>query len=265
MILNAPAKLNLTFEIVGERMDHYHEIKTVMQTVGIYDRIDIEPSYITMLDGAYVAPASQNLVLRAQWALESFVEQELPCSIHLDKSIPIGAGMGGGSSDAAAVIWALNQLYHLGLCPHDLLEVGAKVGGDVPFFLIGGTCEVEGKGDRVRPLPTDQPGYTYLVFRPHKRLSSRDAYEEYDRTGKTFAEQARKKCPQIAEVLTVFPDAVISGKGPTAWVKTTEEGALGFSGVLDKFALTWDGDVFVAKPVPGCCRYAINELRAIWR
>lgn len=265
MLLNAPAKLNLTFEIVGPRPDHYHDIKSVMQTVAIYDRIDIELNPVLDIDGAIVAPAYSNIIVRAIGELQNYVGQQLPCKIHLDKSIPIGAGMGGGSSDAAAVMWALNQLYHLDVGPNDLLEVGAKVGADVPFFLVGGTCQVEGKGDRVKPMPPGIVGLKFLVFRPHVRLSSREAYDDYDRTGKTFAELAREKCPQLIEVFSVFPQAVISGKGPTAWVKLSDEEVRVASGVLDRFAMTWDGDVFVAGPVPGCCWYYINELWDLWR
>lgn len=232
MIINAPAKLNLTFEITGRREDGYHYIKSVMQTVDIYDRLEIVPWITLELTGAMVAPPGSNIITRAVWTLQGFAGRKLPCRIHLDKAIPIGAGMGGGSSDAAAVIYALNQLYDLGLCVHDLLKVGAQVGADVPFFLVGGKCLVEGIGEKVTPLDPDEGRFLYLIFRPHRRLSSREAYEEYDRTGKTFDQMAREKCPQLEKVFHFFREATVSGKGPTAWVKR---------------------DFFFASPVPGCC------------
>ena len=219
MIINAPAKLNLTFEIKGKREDGYHNLKTIMQTVDIYDRLHIVKASDLELTGCLVAPFEDNTIIKAVRELEKFTGQKLPCHIHLDKTIPIGAGLGGGSSDAAATLWAVNSIYNLKCSVEDILQIGAKVGSDVPFFVIGGKSLVEGRGEIVTPLASEEGRFLYLVFRPHKRISSHEAYEEYDRTGKSFADQAREKCPQLDRVYHFFRDALVSGKGPTTWVR----------------------------------------------
>jgi len=270
MILNAPAKLNLTFEITGRREDGYHYIRSIMQTVDIYDRLKIDLSDHLELTGAMVAPPQENIITRAVRGLEGLVGRKLPCCIHLDKSIPIGAGLGGGSSDAAAVIYALNRLYELGLSPQAMMEVGAQVGADVPFFLVGGKCLVEGIGEKVTLMDPDEGRFLYLIFRPHWRRSSRQAYEDYDRTGKTFVQQARERCTQLDAVFQFFRDATVSGKGPTTWVKRDyfvayigDEQVSAVASGLESFMKDWNGDFFFAQPVFGCCEYSVQEWRSL--
>jgi len=150
----APAKINWTLEVLGRREDGYHEIRSVMQTIDLCDEVSAEqtskPSYEAM-DGTPLV--EEDLVVRAAAALEERVGCRLPVAIRLEKRIPVASGLGGGSSDAAAVLRLVNEVYSLGLTSEDLAAVGASVGSDVPFFIYGGTALVEGRGERVRPLP----------------------------------------------------------------------------------------------------------------
>lgn len=242
MIIRAPAKLNLTFQIVAKREDGYHDILSVMQTVDIFDYLTIEKAAGYSLTGAQVSTVSESLVTRAVRAVEHAVGRSLPVSIKLDKVIPIGAGLGGGSSDAASTMIALWLLYELNIEATELLRIGAEVGSDVPFFLRGGKCLVEGRGEIVTPLEPEKGNFFYLVFRPHRRLSSREAYEEYDRTGKTFEQQAREKCPQLGALVPSFGPGVVSGKGPATWVQIWSYGPP--ANALDTWVRNFDGDIF---------------------
>jgi 4-diphosphocytidyl-2C-methyl-D-erythritol kinase len=254
----APAKLNLTFEIVGKRTDGYHYIKSVMQTIDLYDVLQIEKANKYQLTGAQTCPTADSTITRTYFEMREYTGKDLPCTIHLTKAIPQGAGMGGGSSDAAQMIFALNQLYDLHLVPSEMFTIAQRVGSDVSFFLVGGMCLVEGKGEQITPMAPPTKGTYYLVFRPHKRLSSKQAYEFYDRTGTPFEAQAKAAAPQLEEVFIHFPDAVISGKGPTAFVAQVGplEGpnrrcASNEIQIMEDLKLVWNGDIFICHPVGG--------------
>ena len=248
MIVKAPAKLNLTFEILGKREDGYHDIRSVMQTIDINDYLQVEKSDQFAFTGPMVCSIHDLLITKAVKVMEEAMGKSFPVWVHLDKTIPVMAGMGGGSSDAAAILYAVNNLYQLGLTKEQLIELGAKVGADVPFFIQGGKCLCEGFGEKVTPLPPEDPGY-YIVFRPHRRLSTKQAYEDYDKTGVSFAEQARGKCPQLDDVFEVFPDAVVSGKGPTAFLRLSYELNPHLPAGIETLLPVWDGDIFVAPAV----------------
>lgn len=246
-LLLAPAKLNLEFEITGKRPDGYHDIRTVMQTIFLHDYLWIEKGESFAFSGSLPCPMEDLLVLKAVRALEEYCGKQLPVWVHLDKAIPIGAGMGGGSSDAAATLAGVNEVYDLDLDLSELEEVAIKVGSDVPFFLHGRRCLVEGRGEKVTQLPDLPDDVCYVVFRPHMRLSTKAAYAEYDRTGTKFAEQAWRSCPQLKKVFNVFPDMIISGKGPTAFVARTRDLAEFTIKQMVQF-YDWDGDIFLTGP-----------------
>lgn len=263
MIIAAPAKINLGFEILGTRGDGYHEIRTVMQTVDLCDYLTIQKSEAFRLTGTQVAPPAETTIYKALKTMEETFGQPFPISVHLDKVIPVMAGLGGGSSDAAAVLFAINELYQLKLSKPELMGLGASVGADVPFFIIGGKCLCEGIGEKVTPLPPDEGKFYYIIFRPHKRISTKQAYMDFDRVGQSFAEAARIKCPELDDVFQFFRDAVVSGKGPSTWVKrdfidVEFEGqpAQAMAGGVDTFlstmtvlTKTWDGDIYFTRPV----------------
>ncbi len=154
--LFAPAKVNLTFEVIGKRPDGYHDVRTVLQAVGLADVIDFEEADGVTLtvepEGA--APAEDNLVLHAVHALRVATGTVRGAAITLRKIIPVGAGLGGGSSDAAATLLGLRRLWGLDdLSEKDLHEIAAKLGSDVPFFLRGGTALGTGRGGQLTQLP----------------------------------------------------------------------------------------------------------------
>ena len=260
MIIKAPAKINLEFEILGKRKDGYHEIRTVMQTVDLNDYLEIEKSEAFSLTGLQVAPPRETTMYKAMTVMEETFDRQFPISVHLDKMIPVMAGMGGGSSNAAAVLYAINELYELKLSKEELMGLGASVGADVPFFIVGGKCLCEGIGEKVTLLPPDEGKFYYIIFRPHKRIATKQAYMDYDRVGQSFAEAARVKCPELDDVFQFFPDAVVSGKGPSTWAKRSyydaeyeSEPAHAIAGGLESFLnraiRTWDGDIYFTLPV----------------
>jgi 4-diphosphocytidyl-2-C-methyl-D-erythritol kinase len=163
----APAKINWTLEVLGKRDDGYHEIRSVMQTVDLCDDVSIESSAALSLAVAGEHEASEDdLTLKAARLIAARVGSELPAAIRVTKRIPVGSGLGGGSSDAAATMRLLNELHGLGLSAEDLATAGAEVGSDVPFFVYGGTALVEGRGERVTPLPDASETWMVLVVPP---------------------------------------------------------------------------------------------------
>jgi 4-diphosphocytidyl-2-C-methyl-D-erythritol kinase len=157
--LIAPAKLNLVLEVTGRRLDGYHEISSVMQTIDLADtvRLEASPSIEIAVTGEEVRgvprEGPRNLAFSAAHALrEAARNPRLGARIELEKRIPAGMGLGGGSTDAAAVLRGLNRLWELDLPVEALTEVAASVGSDVAFFLHGGTAYVGGRGEHVEPL-----------------------------------------------------------------------------------------------------------------
>lgn len=149
------AKLNLTLEVLGRRADGYHEVRTILQTVDLADRLVLRPApglQVQCDDAALQGEA--NLVWRAAVALAKSRGVTPRAHIFLEKRIPVSMGLGGGSSDAASALVALNQLWGLRLSPEELARVAASLGSDVPFFLWGGTALGESRGDEVKPLPS---------------------------------------------------------------------------------------------------------------
>jgi 4-diphosphocytidyl-2-C-methyl-D-erythritol kinase len=180
LILPAYAKLNLTLDVTGRRPNGYHDIDSVMQTISLHDLIWIERTDCRVFDVVGPAIEGENLVLRAARELESHVSRALPFTIRLFKRLPMGAGLGGGSADAAAFLKAANLLYDLKLKPAELVEIATAVGQDVPFFLDGGTARATGLGSTVSPLPPVPPSWRFLVIWPGIEVSTRAVYEAVD-------------------------------------------------------------------------------------
>ena len=152
--LEAHAKVNLTLEVLGRRQDGYHDIATIIQTVDLHDTLTLDPANaITLECSSPELISPDNLVLRAAHLLREGSGSERGARIVLEKTIPVAAGLGGGSSDAAATLRGLNRLWGLGMSVEDLTAIAIQLGSDVPFFLLGGTAMVQGRGERVRPLP----------------------------------------------------------------------------------------------------------------
>ncbi len=149
----APAKINLTLEVVGRRSDGYHEISSVVQSIGLCDELTFASADELSLSSSGLDIAHEdNLVLKAARLVRQAGGKAFGAAITLKKAIPAAAGLGGGSSDAAATLMALNRLWGLSLSRDDLVGLAARLGSDVPFFIYGGTCLVEGKGEKVSPI-----------------------------------------------------------------------------------------------------------------
>jgi 4-diphosphocytidyl-2-C-methyl-D-erythritol kinase len=165
--LMAPAKINWTLEVLGRRPDGFHEVKTVLQTIDLCDSLELESATELTLEasGEGLPPPRENLTMRAARLLQERAGYSSGARMRLTKTIPVGAGLGGGSSDAAAALRGLDRLWGLAL-PHErLVELAAELGSDVPFFLRSGTALAEGRGERVTPLP-DAPRTAMLVVVP---------------------------------------------------------------------------------------------------
>ena len=180
LILPAYAKLNLTLDVTGRRPNGYHDIDSVMQTISLHDLIWIERTDCRVFDVVGPAIEGENLVLKAARELESHVSRALPFTIRLFKRIPMGAGLGGGSADAAAFLKAANLLYDLKLKPAELVEIATAVGQDVPFLLSGGTARATGLGSTLSPLPAPPSNWRFLVVCPPVEIPTRAVYEAVD-------------------------------------------------------------------------------------
>ncbi|MBF8266772.1 MAG: hypothetical protein HW388_280 [Dehalococcoidia bacterium] len=165
LTVKAWAKVNLTLEVLGKRGDGYHQVASVMQTIDLCDELRLAPSDQLMLSCNVASlETPDNLVLKAATLLKKQTGYSGGAEIYLNKAIPLASGLGGGSSDAAATLKALNRLWGLGLSPEELRALAADLGSDVPFFLQGGTALVEGWGEEVCPLrPLSQVYFVLLV------------------------------------------------------------------------------------------------------
>lgn len=153
MIIPAPAKINLTLRILGKRPDGFHELESLMQMVGLADTLTIDDADTLIFTCSEPALESEkNLVVRAARAILSRLESPQGARIHLEKTIPAQAGLGGGSSDAAAALLALNEFWELRLPQDELINIAASLGSDVPFFLDGPTAIARGRGERLESI-----------------------------------------------------------------------------------------------------------------
>ncbi|HHW74370.1 MAG TPA: 4-(cytidine 5'-diphospho)-2-C-methyl-D-erythritol kinase [Firmicutes bacterium] len=180
LTISAPAKLNLGLTVLRRRNDGYHEISSVMQQISLADKICLEPRRKRGFSFFCTDPAlsgEENLVYRAAALLSREVRRELPgVAITLYKQIPAGAGLGGGSSDAAAALRGLNSFWGLGLEPAELAERGALLGSDVPYCLLGGTALATGRGEKLAPLPPLPFHWVALALPAAAFLSTKEIY-----------------------------------------------------------------------------------------
>jgi 4-diphosphocytidyl-2-C-methyl-D-erythritol kinase len=184
VLLRAFAKVNYALEVRGLREDGYHEISTVMQSIALADEVEIEYikegfEFMVEPENAEAGAPEGNTAYRVQKMLEELVGTTLPVRLVLRKKIPAGAGLGGGSADAAAALVGLNELFGLGLSAADLREVSVKIGADVPFCLSGGTALGEGIGEVLSPLP-EPPPHCLVVAKPAMGASTARIYHAYD-------------------------------------------------------------------------------------
>lgn len=181
MILQAPAKINLTLDVTGKREDGYHNVKMIMETVSLYDTINIKKSNKISLkcNLSYVPTDEKNIAFKA--ALLFFEKTGIKGGADIDilKRIPVAAGMAGGSTDGAAVLKGLNKIYNLPLSREELYEIASKLGADVPYCIDGRPALAEGIGDVLTPLGNMPKTYVLLV-KPNISLSTKWVYSQLD-------------------------------------------------------------------------------------
>lgn len=254
----ARAKINLTLDIKGLRADGYHEVSMIMQTIELADEVELKKISsgveLSMNGGENIPSDEKNLAWQAAIEFQKFVGKDLGVSIGLTKRIPSAAGLAGGSSDAAAVIRGMNQLYETNLTEEELCEIGGRVGSDVPFCIIGGTCLAEGRGERLTRLKPIK-NFSVVLAKPDGEISTAWAYKTYDDNpaqihppNEIIIEQlkcgdydaafknlsnvleavALKKIPAIAEIKDKFLSAgakvaLMSGSGATVFALTDDD------------------------------------------
>ena len=254
----ARAKINLTLDILGVRADGYHEVEMIMQMIELADEVELKKiaSGVRLkIDGGKNIPSDEkNLAWRAAVEVQKFVGKDLGVAIELKKKIPSAAGLGGGSADAAAVIRGLNRLYELNLTDNELCKIGERIGSDVPFCIIGGTCFAEGRGEILTPLAPIKR-LNVVLAKPDGEISTAWAYKTYDENSaqihpptKTIIAQLQrgdydaafknfsnvlesvviKKIPAIAEIKSKFSAAgadvaLMSGSGATVFALTDDD------------------------------------------
>lgn len=181
--LKAYGKINLALDVLGRRQDGYHEVRMIMQTVGLHDRIDLYrisgPDIRIETNLFYLPTNEQNLAYRAARLLLDEFNIKQGVAIHLRKFIPVSAGMAGGSTDAAAVLFGVNKMFGLGLSGQELMERGVKLGADVPYCLMRGTALSEGIGEKLSALPP-MPQCQVLIAKPGISVSTKVVYESLD-------------------------------------------------------------------------------------
>ena len=180
----APAKLNLSLDVVGTLPNGYHDLDMVMQTIDLYEKITLRRSndLSLTLPGSFVPVNDKNTAVKAALAFFDYTGLLAGVDMTIYKRVPVRAGMAGGSADAAGVLVGLNELYGAHLSMSELCAIGAGIGADVPFALLGGTCRVRGVGDLMKALPPC-PDCWFTVVMPDYGVSTPEAFAAYDRVG----------------------------------------------------------------------------------
>ena len=232
----APAKLNLALDVVGILPGGYHALDMTMQAISLYERVVIRRSpYLDLtLPGSNVKPGPGNTAIKAALAFFHYTGLLAGADITIYKNVPVRAGMAGGSADAAAVLVGLNELYGARLSMSELCALGAGIGADVPFALMGGTCRVQGVGDVMKALPPC-PDCWFTVVMPDYGVSTPEAFAAYDRVGSSRhpdceAQEAAIRAEDLAAVCAAAGNALeeCSGAKDNEAIKAAlcEHGAL---------------------------------------
>jgi 4-diphosphocytidyl-2-C-methyl-D-erythritol kinase len=275
MLLRAFAKINLDLKILGRRSDGYHEIRTILQTIDWYDEIRIEPADTFQFVSAGLpleyANGASNLVVRAVREFERATGRSVHAHIELVKNIPAGAGLGGGSADAAVTLMGLQQMYGEVLSPAEFLKCLRSLGSDVPFFAVGGRALGTGRGDEVIPKE-DEANYWLVVVHSGVHISTVEAYSwltvsgesntikgfynpsapgrEVDLPGNDFESAVFERHPVLEDIQSALlregaRQALLSGSGSAVFGRFDwEEEAVNAASRLEQY-----GTVRVTRPI----------------
>lgn len=187
MKLLAPAKINLFLEVVDKRIDGYHNIRTIFQKIELFDELSFEEAdngILLTVEGASLPTGHENIVYKAVKGIMDYANIKKGIRIHIKKNIPVAAGLGGGSSDAAAALLGVCSLWNISITFNELLVIAADLGADVPFFLHGASALGLGRGDELYPinLPWQM---RLLIVNPCIEISTASVYEKYDSLNNT--------------------------------------------------------------------------------
>ncbi len=232
----APAKLNLSLDVVGTLPNGYHDLDMVMQTIDLYERLELRCSpYLNLrMPGSFVPVNDKNTAVKAALAFFHYTGLLAGVDITIHKKVPVRAGMAGGSADAAGVLVGLNELYGARLSMSELCAIGAGIGADVPFALMGGTCRVRGVGDLIKPLPPC-PDCWFVVVMPSVGISTPEAFQRYDQMGSPVhpdceKQEAAVRADDLAGVCAAAGNALEHCSGanetPSICALLNENGAL---------------------------------------
>ncbi len=240
----APAKLNLFLHITGRRPDGYHELQSIFQLIDLCDWLEFEQTddQQIQIEGLASVDLEQNLIYRAAQILQPYAKTPSGLIIRLEKNIPMGAGLGGGSSNAATTLIVLNQLWHCGLNSEQLAELGVKLGADVPIFVNGRNAWAEGIGEHLTFIDLDQK--QFIVLKPDCFISTQQLFSQKTLTrdtkpskfcayqikpsdfGNNFEPVARSLYPEVDEAmqyLDQFGVAKLTGTGACVFIEVTDD------------------------------------------
>ncbi|MBM4350045.1 MAG: 4-(cytidine 5'-diphospho)-2-C-methyl-D-erythritol kinase [Deltaproteobacteria bacterium] len=221
--LESPAKVNLRLEILKKREDGYHEIRTIFQKISLHDTLHFSlrqrRGVRITTDHPGLPTGKRNLVYQAVRSLLERSDYGGGVDVEIEKRIPLGAGLGGGSSNAATALAALNRLLKINLTKKELMEVGAEIGADVPFFLFGGPAIGSGIGERLRKI--ELPALWYVLINPNFEVSTRWAYQNFmltRSTGQPRSELGSKTKPAFeGGVAKCRSGSTLSNSQPSSW------------------------------------------------
>ena len=239
----SPAKLNLFLHITGRRDNGYHELQTIFQLIDLYDWMEFTPTAQNeiQIEGLASVDLEQNLIYKATQALQPFAQTATGLKINIEKNIPIGAGLGGGSSNAATTLIVVNQLWQCGLNLEQLAHLGLKLGADVPIFVHGRNAWAEGIGEHLTFIDLDQK--QFIILKPDCFISTQLLFSQKTLTrdakptkfcayqlkpsdfGNHFEPLARSLYPQVDEAmqyLDQFGKAKLTGTGACVFVEVTQ-------------------------------------------
>lgn len=181
--LNAYAKINLGLDVIGKRPDGYHEVRMIMQTIGLHDKLSINtihnPNIKMKTNLPFLPVNDKNIVYKAVSLIKEKYQIKEGIYINLKKRIPVSAGLAGGSTDAAAALIGMNKLFGLDLSLENLMDIGVTLGADVPYCLMGGTALSEGIGEKLTSLPPF-PDSNILIVKPNINVSTKKIYGNFD-------------------------------------------------------------------------------------
>lgn len=264
----APAKLNLALDVVGLLPSGYHGLDMTMQAITLYERVVLRRSpYLNLrLPGSLVAPNNKNTAIKAALAFFDYTGLLAGVDITIYKNTPVRAGMAGGSADAAAVLVGMNELYGAHLSMSELCALGAKIGADVPFALMGGTCRVQGVGDILKALPPC-PDCWFTVVMPDYGVSTPEAFAAYDKVGSSThpdceAQEKAVRAEDLAGVCAAAGNALeeCSGARDNEAIKA----ALRQHGAVTALMTGSGAAVFGVFPTEEAARGAAEALKAQW-